>query len=123
MVITHFISNGTPVIILMALVGWYLSIYTKNNEAIISNEMPDSWYTFSGLIGLVLIIQLIQLYHLMSGLINKKGWAKHVTHEGARDVYKKYSSVEGIFMMIFTVVMAWLVMIEHIIATYYTTEG
>ena len=29
MVITHFISNGTPVIILIALVSWYLSIYKK----------------------------------------------------------------------------------------------
>jgi hypothetical protein len=122
-VVTQFLSNGSPVIMLISLVGWYLNIYRQNYEAIISNEMPDSWYTFSGLISLVLIIQLIQLYHLMTGLIHKKNWAKHLTHEGMRDIYKKFSSVEGIFMMIFTVVMAWLVMIEYIIATYYTTEG
>jgi hypothetical protein len=121
-VIIQFLMKGSPIIILMSLIGWYLTIYTKNSEYIVSKEMPDSWYTFSGLIGLILVVQLVQLYHFMSGLINKKNWTKN-TPEALRDMYKSYTGSEGVFMMIFTVVMAWLVMIEYIIATYYRTDG
>ena len=121
-VVMQFLMKGSPIVILMSLVGWYLTIYTKNSEYIVSKEMPDSWYTFSGLIGLVLVIQLVQLYHFMSGLIHKKNWAEN-TPEAMRDMYKSYSGSEGVFMMILTVVMAWLVMIEYIIATYYRTDG
>ena len=121
-VIVQFLMKGSPIIVLMSLVGWYLTIYTKNSEYIVSNEMPDAWYTFSSLIGLILVIQLIQLKHFMSRLIHKKTWAKH-TPEALQDMYKSYSGSEGVFMMIFTVIMAWLVMIEYIVATYYRTDG
>ena len=53
----------------------------------------------------------------MSGLIrHKKNWAKH-DHEGCEMCTRNTPVIRRVFMMIFTVVMAWLVMIEHIIAT------
>ena len=108
---TQLFTKAGPLIFIIGLLIWYLTIHATYSKYIINKQMPEIWYTFSGLIGTIIVIQLIQLYRFVFALHENKQF----------DV--STSGVETILMFIISILFAWLVMIEYIIATYYRTDG
>lgn len=110
---SELLFKAGPLIFIIGLLMWYITIYARYSKYIINKQMPEIWYTISGLIGTVIFIQLIQLYRfifiLQQGSANMDG--------------SSTNDLETILMFIVSILFAWLVMIEYIIATYYRTDG
>ena len=105
----QLLTEVGPLIFIIGLLIWYITIHATYSKYIINKQMPEIWYTFSGLIGTIIIIQLIQLYRFVYSL----------QHESKNPT----TPIETLLMFIVSILFAWLVMIEYIIATYYRTDG
>ena len=108
---TQLMTKAGPLVFIIALMIWYLMINATYSKYILNKQMPEIWYTFSGLIATTIVIQLIQLYRFMLSMKENK------------HLEVSTSGVETILMFIVSILFAWLVMIEYIIATYYRTDG
>ena len=98
-----------PLVFIIGLMVWYISIFATYSTFILNKQMPALWYSISGVIDTVIFIQLIQLYRFMFNDSKYDG--------------SSTSDLENMFMFIISIMFAWLVMIEYIIATYYRTDG
>lgn len=106
----QLLTKAGPMIFIIGLLIWYIVIHATYSKYITNHEMPEIWYTFSTLIGTIIIIQLIQLYRFVFSF-------KDDPH------FSSTSGLETILMFIVSILLAWLVMIQYIIATFYRTDG
>lgn len=108
---SQMLNNGTPLLLIIIGLTWYLSLKIMYADNINNMEMPDSWYTFSNVIMAFIMIELIHLFSYILEMIES---------------YKKGNSYKGsnTFISIFiTVILYLLIGIEQVIATYYKTDG
>jgi len=118
-----FILTNGPMLFMMILICWYLTIFVPNQKYIIAKEMPSAWYQMSSAIGYVIAIQLVQMWHYLEIKAGRKFNHHNWSNKQASNAYSSYSGNSTIFMMIGCVVMAWLVMSEYVIANMYRTDG
>lgn len=59
------IKNGMPLIIFMSIVIWLFSLYLLFNNKIVKEQIPKSFYTFSSISTVLIILQLLVLYKFL----------------------------------------------------------
>lgn len=99
------ISTG-PFILMLGIIGFVMYLIINYKTIITDHNVSDSYYTFSNI---TLVLILIQLYIVYT----------NVSSDGSR----KISSVTGSLLYLLGILSAWSSLIMFTILKYYTTDG
>ncbi len=106
---SQFMNNGLSLFVIIAGLGWYVSLNASFQDVIQNHELPATWYDFSTIINAIVFIYIFQLYVYIVHIME--------------DIKVVYKGMDGYLSILICILLFILISIQYVIINYYRTNG